>query len=119
MDVDEPRSLFLEALYFTPEDPMSTFTLTNPETPAAETASSGDDFSILEQRVVRAVQLLKKERDARSTAEANAATLQQLLDEQSSQLAETEGRLRALEQEREQVRGRVERMMKQLDEVGS
>lgn len=94
---------------------MSTFALTSQEAP--QESAAADDFSILEQRVLRAVELLKAERQARATAEGNATTLQQLLDEQSTQLAETEGRLHALEQEREHVRGRVERMMKQLDEI--
>ncbi len=94
---------------------MSTFALTPSD---AADAPLEDDFSILEQRVVRALELLRAERAARATAEGNAATLQQLLDEQSAQLAETEARTKALESEREQVRGRVERMMKQLDEVG-
>jgi len=99
---------------------MSTFALTNPDMPADALAEmpAADDFSILEQRVLRAVQLLKAEREARSTAEGTAATLQQLLDEQSAVLADTEARVKALEGEREQVRARVERMMKQLDEIG-
>jgi septal ring factor EnvC (AmiA/AmiB activator) len=92
---------------------MSTFALT-----PSETLAASDDFSLLEQRVVRAIELLRSEREARAGAEGNAATLQQLLDEQSQQLAETESRVKALETEREQVRSRVERMMKQLDEIG-
>jgi chromosome segregation ATPase len=87
---------------------------------SAERASAqNDEFAALEERVLRTVELLKAERGARADAEQNSTTLQQLLDEQSAQLAETEARVRALEQEREQVRARVERMMKQLDEVGS
>ncbi len=92
---------------------MSTFALT-----PSETLAASDDFSLLEQRVVRAIELLRSEREARASAEGTAATLQQLLDEQSQQLAETESRVKALETEREQVRARVERMMKQLDEIG-
>ncbi len=91
---------------------MSTFALTPSETPG-----TADDFSVLEQRIVRAIELLRAEREARATAEGNAATLQQLLDEQSAHLADAEARLKALEGERAQVRDRVERMMKQLDEV--
>ncbi len=96
---------------------MSTFALTPSETPAESPAarSADDDFSLLEQRVLRAVELLKTEREIRAAAESTATTLQQLLDEQSQLLADTEARLKGLEQEREQVRGRVERMMKQLD----
>ncbi len=95
---------------------MSSVALTSSET-SSETPSA-DDFSLLEQRVLRTVELLRAERVARATAEGNATTLQQLLDEQSQQLAETELRLEALQSEREQVRSRVERMMKQLDEIG-
>ena len=94
---------------------MSTFALTPSDTPT-ETLPA-DDFSLLEQRVLRAVELLKAEREARATAEGNATTLQQLLDEQSAHLADAEARLKTLETEREQVRSRVERMMKQLDEI--
>ncbi len=95
---------------------MSTFALTHPD--MAADVPAADDFSVLEQRVLRAVELLRSEREARATAEANATTLQQLLDEQSALLARTEARVQALEGEREQVRARVERMMKQLDEIG-
>ena len=95
---------------------MSSVALTSSET-SSETPSA-DDFSLLEQRVLRTIELLRAERVARATAEGNATTLQQLLDEQSQQLAETESRLEALQSEREQVRSRVERMMKQLDEIG-
>ena len=90
----------------------STSTLTSPET-----TGTADDFAALEERVVRTVELLRGEREARHAAESNASTLQQLLDEQGAQLAETEGKLRALETERTEVRSRVERMMKQLDEI--
>ena len=90
---------------------------TTPALEQQETASTADDFAALEQRVVRTVELLRQEREARAAAESNAHTLQQLLDEQGTQLAETENRLRALESERTDVRGRVERMLKQLDEI--
>ena len=76
---------------------MSTFALTNPEVPSASASTPADDFSILEQRVLRAVELLKTEREARAIAEGNASTLQQLLDEQSEQLAEAEARIKTLE----------------------
>jgi TolA-binding protein len=97
----------------------ATFSETNEALHADRPNAQNDDFAALEEKVLRTVELLKTERGARAIAEQNSATLQQLLDEQSAQLADTEARLRALEQEREQVRGRVERMMRQLDEIGS
>jgi chromosome segregation ATPase len=80
---------------------------------------TADDFNALEQRVLRAVELLKKEREARVTAEQNATTLQQLLDEQSAQLTKVEEQVKAFEQERETVRLRVERLLNQLDEISA
>lgn len=93
---------------------MSTAVLKDAELPIA-----ADDFNALEQRVLRTVELLKKEREARATAEQNANTLQQLLDEQSAQLTKTQEQVRTLEQEREAVRQRVERLLNQLDEISA
>jgi len=85
----------------------------------AELNLTADDFSALEQRVLRTVELLKKEREARATAEQNANTLQQLLDEQSAQLTKVQEQVKAFEQERENVRQRVERLLHQLDEISA
>jgi hypothetical protein len=93
---------------------MSTLALNDAELPIA-----ADDFNALEQRVLRTVELLKAEREARATAEQNANTLQQLLDEESASLAKAKEQIKAFEQERDTVRQRVERMLKQLDEVSA
>ncbi len=85
----------------------------------AELNLTADDFNALEQRVLRTVELLKKEREARATAEQNATTLQQLLDEQSAQLTKVQEQVKAFEQERETVRQRVERLLNQLDEISA
>jgi Mg2+ and Co2+ transporter CorA len=85
----------------------------------AELNLTADDFGALEQRVLRTVELLKKEREARALAEQNAATLQQLLDEQSAHLTKVQDEVRTLEQERETVRQRVERLLHQLDEISA
>jgi chromosome segregation ATPase len=85
----------------------------------AELNVTADDFNALEQRVLRTVELLKKERAARATAEQNATTLQQLLDEQSAQLNQAQEQVKAFEQERETVRQRVERLLHQLDEISA
>ncbi len=77
-----------------------------------------DDFSALEERVMRMVELVRTERRERQRAEENASTLQQLLDEQGQQLERVQDELKTLEGERNQVRGRVERLLRQLDELG-
>ncbi len=85
----------------------------------AELNVTADDFNALEQRVLRTVELLKKEREARATAEQNATTLQQLLDEQSAHLTKVQEQVKVFEQERETVRQRVERLLNQLDEISA
>ena len=78
-----------------------------------------DDFGALEERVMRMVEVVRQERRERQRAEENAATLQQLLDEQGQHLEHAQTELKTLGRERDQVRGRVERLLKQLDELGS
>jgi uncharacterized protein involved in exopolysaccharide biosynthesis len=85
----------------------------------AEMAATVDDFSALEQRILRAVELVKTERAAREQAEHNIAQLQSTLDAQSAVLTQTQEQVRNLERERDQVRQRVENMLKQLDEIAS
>ena len=56
-----------------------------PAEPAAASgalAVSGDDFSALEERVLRAVDLVKRERQARAAAEERAALAEAQLREQ-------------------------------------
>jgi hypothetical protein len=78
-------------------------------------AVSADDFSALEERIVRAVELVKRERQLRTDAEERAAKAEALITEQSPVVDELRGEIRALRAERDQVRQRVERLLAQLD----
>jgi predicted nuclease with TOPRIM domain len=78
---------------------------------------SADDFSALEERVLRAVALVKRERQTRVAAEERATLAETLFDEQSQRLEKTEGEVAALKAERDAVRQRVERLLSQLDEL--
>jgi chromosome segregation ATPase len=81
------------------------------------TGISADEFQALEQKVLRAVEIVKREREARAAAEAEVASLrEQLAIYQSNQQA-VETELSALNKEREQVRVRVEKMLQQMDEL--
>jgi hypothetical protein len=96
-----------------------------PETAAKEpgtVALSADEFSALEERILRAVNLVKRERLARAAAEERATLAEARASEQSqtteNQKRETESlvkELDALRAERDQVRQRVERLLSQLD----
>jgi hypothetical protein len=78
-------------------------------------ALSANDFSALEERVVRAVNLVKTERHARTAAEQRAEDLESRLQEQSAQVKKLQEEVRVLNSERDQVRQRVERLLTQLD----
>ncbi len=96
---------------------------------------SVDEFQALEQKVLRAVEIVKRERDARAAAEAEVASLRGQLEAQTS-LGESEvqaavsrakviqrekeaaeSQVAALNQERDSVRLRVEKMLQQMDEL--
>ena len=85
-----------------------------PMEPAALTVSV-DDFSALEDRIVRAVELVKQERQARAAAEQRATHAENHLHEQAPRLEQLEKELYALKAERDHVRQRVERLLAQLD----
>ena len=75
---------------------------------------SVDEFQALEQKVLRAVEIVKQEREARAAAEAEVASLREQLAAQS---AAANSQLATLNQERDAVRQRVEKMLQQMDEL--
>jgi hypothetical protein len=87
---------------------------------STSTISSGisaDEFQALEQKVLRAVEIVKKEREARATAEAEVASLREQLAAQQSNVRAVETEITTLNKERDAVRLRVEKMLQQMDEL--
>ena len=82
---------------------------------SANLALSSSDFSALEERVARTVNLVKSERHARVLAEQHAESLHAQLGEQQTIVKNLQEEIRALNAEREQVRQRVDRLLSQLD----
>lgn len=96
---------------------------------------SVDEFQALEQKVLRAVEIVKREREARSAAEAEVAALREQMAAQAEaakselQAAESlaqeiqrekeaaEKQIAELSKDREAVRQRVEKMLQQMDEL--
>jgi hypothetical protein len=78
---------------------------------------SVDEFQALEQKVLRAVEIVKREREARATAEAQVASLNEQLESQLSSQIAVEAQLNTLTKERDAVRQRVEKMLQQMDEL--
>ncbi len=78
---------------------------------------SADEFQALEQKVLRAVEIVKREREARAAAESEAASLRAQLADQLSLATMAESEIDTLSKEREAVRLRVEKMLQQMDEL--
>jgi uncharacterized coiled-coil protein SlyX len=92
-------------------------------------AVSADDFSALEERVLRAVEMLKHERQARAAAEVRVAEAEERGKQAEARLEPVETQLREqlaiverlqseisnLRAERDTVRHRVDRLLGQLD----
>ena len=85
---------------------------------------SADEFQALEAKVMQAVEMIRRERDARAAieaernaAQAEVAALQERLHslEETNSTARTE--LEMVHREREGMRGRVERLLAQMDEL--
>jgi chromosome segregation ATPase len=78
---------------------------------------SVDEFQALEQKVLRAVEIVKREREARATAEAEVASLREQLAIYQSNVRAVETEITTLNKERDAVRVRVEKMLQQMDEL--
>ena len=89
---------------------------------------SVEEFQALEQKVLRAGEVVKRERGARAAAEAELAALREQIAAQAKgsesqvqaaqrEKAAAESQVAALSQERDAVRQRVERMLQQMDEL--
>jgi hypothetical protein len=78
---------------------------------------SVDEFQALEQKVLRAVEIVKREREARAAAEAEVASLREQLVAQQIAASTAEAELTTLNKERDAVRLRVEKMLQQMDEL--
>jgi FtsZ-binding cell division protein ZapB len=78
-------------------------------------AFSLDEFSSLEDRILRAVNLVKRERLARAAADERVTQVEAKFNEQVSTTEQLQREVDALRGERDQVRQRVERLLAQLD----
>jgi chromosome segregation ATPase len=88
------------------------------EQPAEESSSlalSVDEFSALEERVLRAVDLVKRERQTRAAAEERVSQVEAQLSEQAPVAEKLQKEVEVLRDERDQVRKRIERLLAQLD----
>jgi chromosome segregation ATPase len=78
-----------------------------------------DDFQALEQKIYRTLEQLKAARDAKGAAERDAARLREQLEEREEEFELLRKELIGLRREREEVRGRVEKMLKHIESLAA
>jgi len=83
--------------------------------PVHETDAPVDNLHSLEQKIYRTIELLKGAREARSAAERDNARLREQLELREEEAEALRGENLALRREREEVRGRVEKLLQQIE----
>lgn len=85
--------------------------------PDLESNISADDFHALEEKIYKTIELLKSAREAKAIAERDAVRFREQLEEREEQIEMLKGQVVTLRKEREEVRGRVEKILKQIDSL--
>ena len=76
-----------------------------------------EDFQALEEKVYRTIELYKAAKDAKATAERDAKRLREQLEEREEENETMRRELVQLRKDREDIRGRVEKMLGQMDNL--
>jgi chromosome segregation ATPase len=76
-----------------------------------------DDFQALEQKVYRTIEMYKAARQAQAAAERDTQRLRQQLQDRDEELAALRRDSVQLKKEREEIRGRVEKMLEQIESI--
>ena len=76
-----------------------------------------DDFQVLEEKIYRTIEMYKSARQAQATAERDALRLREQLEEREEELVRLRRETVQLKKEREDIRGRVEKMLAQIESL--
>jgi len=76
-----------------------------------------DDFQALEEKIYRTIEMYKASRQAQETAERDAQRLRQQMEEREEELVRLRREAVQLKKEREEIRGRVEKMLQQIESI--
>jgi septal ring factor EnvC (AmiA/AmiB activator) len=74
-----------------------------------------DEFQALEEKIYRTVELLKQAREGQAAAEREARRLREQIGGRDEETESLRREVVALRREREEVRSRIEKMLKQID----
>ena len=76
-----------------------------------------DDFQALEDKIYRTIELYKAARQAQAAAEHDAQRLRQQMEDREQELVSLRRETVRLKKEREEIRGRVEKMLEQIESI--
>ena len=76
-----------------------------------------DDFQALEDKVYGTIELYKAARDARAVAERDVRRVREQLEEREEEVETMRREMVRLRKEREDIRGRVEKMLQQIETI--
>jgi hypothetical protein len=76
-----------------------------------------DDFQALEDKIYRTIVLYKAARQAQAAAERDAQRVRQQMEDREEELVKLRREAVQLKKEREEIRGRVEKMLQQIESI--
>jgi chromosome segregation ATPase len=76
-----------------------------------------DDFQALEEKIYRTIEMYKSARQAQAVAERDANRLRQQMEDREEELVRLRREAVQLKKEREEIRGRVEKMLQQIETI--
>ncbi len=76
-----------------------------------------DDFQALEEKIYRTIEMYKAARQAQATAERDVQRLRQQMEDREEELVRLRRESVQLKKEREEIRGRVEKMLQQIESI--
>lgn len=76
-----------------------------------------DDFQALEEKIYRTIEMYKAARQSQATAERDTQRLRQQMEDREEELVRLRRESVQLKKEREEIRGRVEKMLQQIESI--
>jgi predicted nucleic acid-binding Zn-ribbon protein len=76
-----------------------------------------DDFRALEEKIYRTIEMYKSAREAQATAERDAQRLREQLEAREEELVTLRREAVQFKKERQEIRGRVEKMLAQIESI--
>jgi chromosome segregation ATPase len=87
---------------------------------AVETVANqvpADHFQALEEKIYRTIEMYKSARQAQAAAQHDAQRLREQLEDREQELNALRRETVQLKKEREEIRGRVEKMLAQIESI--